>query len=605
MTNKLFANLAALSVLLAASRPGCCVDAARFDGPAELPRVTVKSDLGDTPASGKTVIVKEGDNLQQAINNASCGDTLRLQAGATFAGSFSFPSKPCDDQHWIVVRTDAPDSSLPSEGTRLTPCYGGVASLPGRPSYPCPSAKNVLARIVFNGHGGSGPLVLEHGANHYRFMELEITRDSSGANVNSLLSLRTGGRQADGHVDWNSKGDHIVVDRVWIHGDEKDETARGIQLGGSTYVAVVDSYFSDLKCIAATGACTDAQAIGGGTGDNPMGPYKIENNFLEAAGECILLGGGGASQIPADVVIRHNHLFKPILWKSDEPGFMSANSGRPFIVKNLFELKNAQRVLFEGNVLENSWGGFSQTGFAILLTPKNPHTCATCSVLDVTIRYNKISHCGSGFQIANVPSGTKDISAAGERYSIHDIVVDDIDGAKYKGFGVLFQIISQMPQMKDVKIDHVTGFPPRVLFDIGVTTPNPRIANFIFTNNLISAGDRDISSTGGGPANCAYQPEKQGASGIFQSCFSNSAVTRNVVLNAHGNWPAGNFTPRNASDAGIPEVNAGSSRNFRLCRQKSESSGCRKQSPYLRAATDGKPVGADIDAIETATAGAQ
>ncbi|HEY6765919.1 MAG TPA: hypothetical protein VI386_14235, partial [Candidatus Sulfotelmatobacter sp.] len=462
MPKTLYVTLISLRVLLSASQLSFCIDPTRFDGPAELPRVTVKSNLRDTPAHGKTVTVKEADNLQQAINNASCGDTLRLQAGGKFAGNFSFPSKPCDDQHWIVIRTDAPDSSLPPEGIRLTPCYGGVISLPGRPTYDCPHPHHILARIVFDGQGGSGPVILEPGSNHYRFMGLEITRDNSGANLNSLLSLRTSGRQADGHVDWNSKGDHIVVDRVWIHGNEKDETARGVQLGGTTYVAIVDSYFSDLKCIAATGACTDSQAIGGGTGDNPMGPYKIENNFLEAAGESILLGGGGASETPADIVIRHNHLFKPMLWKSDEPGFMNAKSGRPFIVKNLFELKNAERVLFEGNVLENSWGGFSQSGFAVLLTPKNPRTCVSCHVLDVTIRYNTISHCGSGFQIANVPSGTKDISAGGGRYSIHDIVIDDIDGARYKGFGVLFQIISQMPQMKDLKIDHVTGLASRV-----------------------------------------------------------------------------------------------------------------------------------------------
>ena len=40
-----------------------------------------------------------------------------------------------------------------------------------------------------------------------------------------------------------------------------------------------------------TGLCTDAQAINGGISSNPMGPYKIVNNFLEASGENILMGG--------------------------------------------------------------------------------------------------------------------------------------------------------------------------------------------------------------------------------------------------------------------------------------------------------------------------
>jgi hypothetical protein len=60
-----------------------------------------------------------------------------------------------------------------------------------------------------------------------------------------------------------------------------------------------------------------------------------------------------------------------MIWKPDQPGFVGSATGNAFIVKNLFELKNAQRVLFEGNVLENVWGAFSQSGFAVLLTPAN------------------------------------------------------------------------------------------------------------------------------------------------------------------------------------------------------------------------------------------
>src|SRR5215469_18296001 len=70
-----------------------------FDGPAELPRVEVKSALSDTPAPGEVRPVHSGDNLQAAIDQAHCGDTLELEAGATFHGRFQFPEKPCDDAH--------------------------------------------------------------------------------------------------------------------------------------------------------------------------------------------------------------------------------------------------------------------------------------------------------------------------------------------------------------------------------------------------------------------------------------------------------------------------------------------------------------------------
>jgi hypothetical protein len=136
--------------------------------------------------------------------------------------------------------------------------------------------------------------------------------------------------------------------------------------------------------------------VGGGGGVHPGGPYKIVNNYLEASGENILFGGALATTTPGDIEIRHNHFFKPILWEPGVAGFIGGTSGKPFIVKNHFELKNAERVLLEGNILENVWGGFSQNGFSVLLTPKDqsPNLCPSCRVTDITIRYSTISHVG-------------------------------------------------------------------------------------------------------------------------------------------------------------------------------------------------------------------
>ena len=107
-----------------------------YDGPAQLPIATVQSAMSDTPAPGSVIKVNAGGDLQSALNNAQCGNTIALQAGAAFTGIFNFPAKNCDSSHWIIVRTSAPDSALPAEGQRLTPCYAGVASLPGRRSIP-------------------------------------------------------------------------------------------------------------------------------------------------------------------------------------------------------------------------------------------------------------------------------------------------------------------------------------------------------------------------------------------------------------------------------------------------------------------------------------
>jgi hypothetical protein len=571
--------------LHAMDRPSSSNDR-NFDGPAELPREYVKSSLKDTPAGGKTWNVRSGQSFQPILSSASCGDVIQLQAGSTFIGSFVIPAKSCDDSHWIIIRTSAPDSSLPPEGTRLTPCYAGVSSLPGRPGLKCASTANVAARIEFNGMGGSGPLTFSSGSNHYRLIGLEVTRSASPADIFNL-------------VQFLGPADHVIFDRVWMHGTAQDATVRGVMLGPSRYVAVVDSFFTDFHCIARTSSCTDAQAIVGGIGDSSMGPYKIVDNFLESSGENIMFGGGRASTAPQDIEIRHNHMFKPLTWMKGQVGYVGGTNGNSFIIKNLFELKSAQRVLLEGNILENCWGGFSQAGFAILLTPKNAGGCSSCQVTDVTIRFNTISHVGAGLQIANALSDSS-TALDGQRYSIHDIVIDDIDGGKYDGPGEFAQVSVQpgAPILQNVTINHVTAFPSRTLFIIGDMVANSGpMKNFVFTNSIVNAGVSPVWSTGGGPANCAFHDVPLTT---FSSCFSNSTFAANAIVASPAGfsaaaWPAKNFFP--ASEAAVKFANYHDAHGGDYHLQPS--------SPYKGKGTDGRDLGADLDAIHSASAGAE
>ncbi|HXO35125.1 MAG TPA: hypothetical protein VN901_22540 [Candidatus Acidoferrales bacterium] len=566
----------------------CCV-AQTFDGPAELPRVTVLSAMSDTPAPGAVISLNAGDDLQSALNSATCGDTIQLQPGATFTGRFTFPAKSCDDNHWIIVRTSAADSVLPAEGSRLTPCYAGVSSLPGRPAFKCASAKNVLAKVVMKSMNAAGPIEFAPGANHYRLLGLEITRLQSAPLVYSLAAVESKGTM-----------NHIVFDRVWMHGTVHDDTNRGVELGGSAYIAIVDSYFTDFHCTAAKKSCEDAQAIAGGLGTNPMGPYKIVDNFLEASGENILFGGDAATMTPADIEILQNHLFKPLTWMKGQPGYVGGASGAPFVVKNLLELKNAQRVLIDGNIMENSWGG-GQVGFAILLTPKDQNNhCPLCQVTDVTLRNTFITHVGAGLQVANGLSDSGGAPLAGERYSIHDLIIDDIDGVKFRGPGSFAQISvgSGAPLLQDVTISHVTAFPPSTVLYIGdhLATTAP-MNNFVFTNSIVNAGPFPIWSIGGGTANCAFHDSPLIT---FNACFSSYSVTANAVIAPGPNasevyWPAGNFFPATAAAVQFVNYNGGNGGDYHL----------QSSSPYKGKGTDGKDLGANVDAVDSATAGVQ
>jgi len=555
-----------------------------------LPRVTVPSAMSDTPAPGSVINVNAGGNLQTALNSAQCGDVIELQAGATFAGQFTVPAKSCDSNHWIIIRTSSPDSLLPAEGQRATPCYAGVASLPGRPQYSCASPNNVMAKVQMQ-TAGAGPFQIAPGANYYRFIGLEITR--AALRSAQLIS---------------SKGtaDHIVVDRSWLHGSTQDETQLGVSLSGMTNVAVVDSYFSDFHCISITGTCTDAHAVAGGVSDTQDGPYKIQNNFLEASGEGVMFGGGAATMTPTDIQVLGNHFWKPWQWMPGNANFVGGPDGHPFIVKNHIEIKNAVRVLVEANLMENTWGGFSQTGFSILLTPKNQHTqsgtnvCPVCQVTDVTIRYVHASHAGGGIQMANAISGDGTNGAAalaGKRYSIHDVVLDDIS-RNYVGGGALFLIMNvwQTNPLNTITINHVTGFPDAYshvleLGNINFTTAP--MYGFVFTNNMVMTGRYPVWNTGGTTSCAFYDVPITSINRCFTTyTFANNALVATPSAFPPSVWPTGNLFPQTTNDAGFVDYNNGNGGNYTL----------QSSSVYKGMGTDGKDLGADIVGLNAALA---
>jgi hypothetical protein len=555
-----------------------------YDGPAELPRVYLSTTMADTPAPGATINVAAGGSLQTALNKASCGDIIQLQAGATYSGGqITFPTKACDDQHWIIVRTSASDDSLPAEGTRLTPCYAGVTSLPGRPAFACPSSQKVVATISYIGTG-DGPIIFANGANHYRLLGLEITRTTNdGKPVTALLAPEQNGAYSQ-----------IVFDRLYIHGTPTDETRRGVALSGGTSIAVQDSYLSDFHCNVG-GTCTDSQAVSGGTGILPSGPYKISDNFLEAAGENVLFGGDHATQTPADIEVTRNHFFKPLIWMKGQPGYTIA-----VIIKNHFELKNAQRVLVDSNIMDNDWGGYSQYGASILITPKNQDingesVCPLCQVTDVTVRYATISHVAGAFVIGNVFTKAGGPPLAGNRYSIHDIIADDINATAYLGHGTFAEVSTiAHPLLQDVEINHVTAFPSHTMFNVS-GPKSVQIPGFIFMNSIVSAGVAPVWSTGnGGAANCAYYdiPLK-----TFNLCFTGYVFTHNAILESPyvpSYWPSENrlYT---TSAIEFVNYNGGNGGDYNLL----------PSSPAIGAATDGTNLGANVDLVMSDINGVQ
>jgi hypothetical protein len=76
-----------------------------------------------------------------------------------------------------------------------------------------------------------------------------------------------------------------------------------------------------------------------------------------------------------------------------------------------------------------------------------------------------------------------------------------------------------------------------------------------------------------------------------------------LVVSGRGTLPKGNIVVGSPEAAGIRDLKAAIGKDPRLCHAKGP--GCSKVSPGAGAASDGRDLGADIDAVETAIAGVE
>jgi hypothetical protein len=558
------------------------------DGPASLPQHCINTALVNTPAPGAVVNVPPGPGLLAAYNLAPCGTILQLAHGQIYTGSFAFPSKGCDNQHWIWIKSDG---ALPAEGTRVTANdQPQLASLSFRVSAP--------------------PMTF---GDHIRLIGLAFTKLPG----NQLVAFASG-----------AGASFIIFDRVRMLGNPKEETRRGFTINNGHSIAIIESDFEEFHCIASTGACVDAQAISGGTGTGmtASGPFKIVNNFLEASTENILFGGGTADGCgPNDVEIRRNYLFKPSSWNPNDPNYI----GTKYIVKNLFELKNGCRILVEGNVFQNNWGGFTQTGTGILVGPKNQSggLCPLCTITDFVFRYNRVSNVSAFIAIASGAADDGGWSLGQHHTSIHDVIVDGIQYPTCYQCGTTFGLIGSgysatnppPPQsiLSDVLVNHVTlvsgldlatGAIPAAWQQLngppsGNPTNTPTIQNVSWINSIALAGLWGTIQTGGGTNNCAVKqtPGKTSPSWMLSACFfGTSQFAGNVYIQAGSqrapaDWPAGNYFVDDWPGLGLVNYNGSFGGDYHLA----------FTSPVHAKGLDGRDPGADIDMVNLFTQGVQ
>jgi len=495
-------------------------------GDPEPPRVFL--DTTYVAPAGKTINVAAGGDVQAAINQAQPGDVVILPAGAIFTGNFVLPNK--SGSGWVYIRSSAADADLSPPGTRVTPANSAF-----------------MPKLISQ---TSDPVVQTvDGAHHYRFVGVEFGV-ASGTDIYNIVSF--GGDQtslADTPHD-------LIIDRCYIHGAADGNARRGVMINSASS-AVIDSYISDIHEVGA-----DAQAV---CGWNGPGPFKIVNNYLEGAGENFMLGGAPPSipnLIASDIEFRLNNVSKPLSWKQDDPAY----AGMHWTVKNLFELKNAQRLLVDHNVFENNWAD-AQNGFCILFTPRSEAGVAPwATAADVTFTNNIVRHSGSGFNIA----GPDDVSPSqpSQRILIKNNLLDDINGAMWCGAdGTAVQTVGGPV---NITVDHNTIFQSGALV-VADVAPSP---GFVFRNNIAPNNQYGVLGSGYGTGLDA-----------LAFYFAGYGFSRNVIIGGpSSNYPPDNFFPISVNLVGFVDFANG---NYRLS----------ANSPYLNAGMDGKDIGCDFTAL--------
>jgi hypothetical protein len=433
-------------------------------------------------AIAATTTVPAGGNLQAALNNAQPGDTIALEPGATYTGTFTLPNK--SGSSVITLRTGG-DAGLPGEGGRISPGHAGG-----------------LAKIR---SGGSAPAIqTAPGAHHWRLMLLELLANTNGAG--DILTL------GDGSAAQRSLAqvaNNLVVDRVYVHGDPSKGQKRAIALNSAS-TTITGCYIADVKAVG-----QDSQAIAGWNGP---GPFVITNNYLEAAGENLMFGGADPSVpnlVPSDITIADNQFTKQTAWRTEN-----------WVVKNLIELKNARRVTIVRNTFEYNWQG-GQSGYAVVLTVRNQdRNCPWCQVDHVTFEQNIVRHSAAGIQILGYDNNHP--SQQTQAIEIRNNLFADIDSGNWGGNGYFLSLTGGA---RDITIDHNT-----IVQDHAsgvIQADGAPVLGFTFTNNLARHNNYGIIGTNHGVGNdsiSAFLP----ASDISRNVFAGGSA---------GKYPASNSFP--------------------------------------------------------------
>lgn len=260
-------------------------------------------------------------------------------------------------------------------------------------------------------------------------------------------------------------GANVTFDRLRLLGDAIKGARRGVA-GNGINLAIVRCYMDD--CFQSYPG-NDSQAI---LVWNTPGPVLIEDNFLSAGSETIMLGGADPSSeanVPNHVTIRGNTITANPEWQTKAIG-----------IKTRLEIKNGKNVLIEGNEISQCWGGKGQDGYLLTLTVRNQDGRAPYSTIEhVVIRNNQFSQGAAAINILGVDNLQP--SQRVTDVQIVDNTFTDINARQYTG-SLKLMLVGRGPLDTTIARNEFvgSGHTSVLYFHSGT----PKCENFSVTDNV-------------------------------------------------------------------------------------------------------------------------
>jgi hypothetical protein len=600
-------------------------------------------------ANAATITVNANGDLQLALNAAQPGDVILLAAGATFSGNFILPKKAGAGAA-IVVRSSAADAVLPIAGERIRPAVHAqyLPKLRSPNSLPAlrtaASASGWTIRVVefLGNQGGFGDIIaLGSGDASVQTSLSQVPTGlaidrcyvhgdpllgqkrgialNSGATsiTNSYISdIKASGLDSQAIAGWNGPGPFTITNN-YLEASTENVLFGGADPGIANLVPSNITFKGNrvakpeawrnpiLAAPAGVKATVDPGASSFAKGtyyytvvatrkvalDVPV--FSVASTQLtvtvpDARKSVVTIAWNADPAATSYRVYRSTDRRKPAVYFEttstsliDTGGSSGLTGSVPspgrWLVKNLFELKNAQDVVIDGNVFEYNWT-HGQVGYAILFTPRNQDGTAPWSVVQrVSFTNNIVRHSAGGMNVL----GTDDLQPSGQTNTlvIRNNLFDDLGRNGYWGENLPWLLFGGGGT--GYTIDHNTTIHTgtSLVYFYGAQD----FVQFAYANNMGRHNEYGFMGESRAPGNDT----------INAYLSPPYTLTRSVVVAGTPSWyPATNqqcgtatcFPSEAAWESGFANFGAA---DYHLT----------SASSYAAAGTDGKDLGANIDAL--------